>query len=222
MDSRTVDLPQTRDMVDLQVDGIPEGLVATVLEAAQGTLLVTVGRTGAGRAMRLDPDTGMQVTWRDGSRWFGVPARYVATHAAAAGEAEPRWELLLVGAAKETQRRNAVRVPLRLGVTVNAGREDRAGSTLDLSEGGARLLLHTAPTDRDGGIPHTSGDALRLRLDLDGTVVEDEVRIVRRFLREDGQWEVSVRFTGLTEKQQDEIRRRVFTEMRLLRSRGSL
>ena len=213
-----VDFPSVRELVDIVADGLGESLTAVAVEAGRGVLRTTVGQTGANRRVRLEPGTQLRVTWRTGRDVFGVPAELVTVH----DGVEPTWELRVLGPVERTQRRGAVRAPLRLAVTVNAGKEDRTGVTVDLSEGGARLLLDTAPTDSDGSVPHTSGDRLRLSLDLDGTVVEDDVRLVRRFLRDDDRWEVSVRFTGLSERSEDDIRRRVFSELRTLRARGVL
>jgi PilZ domain len=210
------DLPGIRELVDVLADGLGESATASVTAVEPGALRTTVGQTTSGRRIRLDPGTRARVTWRNGREVFGVSAELVAVHP---GD-DPEWELRLLGAVQQTQRRDAVRTPLQLPVTVNAGREDRAGITLDLSEGGARLLLKDPPVDATGVVPHSSGTRLRLTIDLDVTDLEDEVRLIRRYLREDGYWEVSVHFTGLTEQQEDAVRRRVFTELRVLRSRG--
>lgn len=217
-DSSDADLPSVRELVDIVADGLGESLTAVTVETGRGVLRTTVGQTGANRRIRLEPLTQLRVTWRAGRDVFGVSAELVTVHD---GE-EPTWELRVLGPVERTQRRSAVRAPLRLAVTVNAGGQDQSGVTVDLSEGGARLLLDTAPTDSDGSIPHSSGDRLRLILDLEETMVEDEVRLVRRFLRDDDRWEASVRFTGLTERSEDDIRRRVFSELRTLRARGAL
>ncbi|WP_029433671.1 flagellar brake protein [Blastococcus sp. URHD0036] len=210
------DLPGIRELVDVLADGLGESATASVTAVEPGAIRTTVGQTASGRRIRLDPGTRARVTWRNGQEVFGVSAELVAVHP---GD-DPEWELRLLGAVQQTQRRDAVRTPLQLPVTVNAGREDRTGVTLDLSEGGARLLLKDPPVDAGGVVPHSSGTRLRLTIDLDGTDLADEVRLIRRYLREDGYWEVSVHFTGLTEQQEDAVRRRVFTELRVLRSRG--
>jgi c-di-GMP-binding flagellar brake protein YcgR len=44
--------------------------------------------------------------------------------------------------------------------------------------------------------------------------------ITRRFPREDARTELSVRFVGMSEHDQDEVRRRIFDRLRDLRRRG--
>ena len=77
-------------------------------------------------------------------------------------------------------------------------------------------------TVRVNGYSHTIGckDGEEGHVQTLAQQIEDKVRLIRRYLREDGYWEVSVHFTGLTEQQEDVVRRRVFTELRVLRSRG--
>jgi hypothetical protein len=214
--SRTVEFPSVREIVDVQTEGVDEGATATVLEVDGDTLHVTVARTATGRPLRLEPGARLRFTWRDGRRLLGAPAEIVSTDLGAG----PRWEVRVIGPVERSQRRNAVRAALRLPVTVTTVGVQRAGTTLDLSEGGARLLLDEAPVDADGRPVREAGTALRLTLDLDGEPVVDEVRIVRRHLREDDRWEASVRFTGLTERQEDAVRRRVFAELRAQAASG--
>jgi hypothetical protein len=56
----------------------------------------------------------------------------------------------------------------------------------------------------------------------DGEPVRAKAEVVRRHPRTDRRVEVSIRFVGLPERDEDRIRARVFTELRVLRSRGAL
>ncbi|SEP02438.1 flagellar brake protein [Trujillonella endophytica] len=213
---QVLEFPTVREIVDVQAEGVDEGATATVLDVAGGTVHVTVARTMSGRPIRLEPGARLRFTWRDGRTMVAAPGELVAVEL---GE-EPRWEVRVLGPVEQTQRRNAVRADLRLPVIVTTGGIERTGTTLDLSEGGARLLLEEEPADRDGRPVRASGDAMRLALDLDGETMTDEVRLVRRYPREDGRWEASVRFTALTERQEDAVRRRVFAELRAQAASG--
>jgi hypothetical protein len=213
---RTVEFPSVREIVDVQAEGVDEGATATVLDVVDDLVHVTVARTTSGRPLRLEPGAHLRFTWREGATLLGAPAELVVTELGV----EPRWEVRLVGPVEQTQRRNAVRAALRLPVTVISAGGERTGTTLDLSEGGARLLLDAAPVDQEGQPVRAAGDAVRLTLDLDGETLTDEVRLVRRHVRDDGRWEASVRFTGLSERQEDAVRRRVFAELRAQAATG--
>jgi hypothetical protein len=56
----------------------------------------------------------------------------------------------------------------------------------------------------------------------DGEPIRVRGEVVRRHPRTDRRVEVSIRFLGLSERDEDRIRARVFTELRVLRSRGVL
>jgi hypothetical protein len=78
----------------------------------------------------------------------------------------------------------------------------------------------TAPGDR---VELPLGQQVEVSLALeDGEPVRAKAEVVRRHPRTDRRVEVSIRFVGLPERDEDRIRARVFTELRVLRSRGAL
>lgn len=210
-------LPGVREILDIQADGLDQSLTSTVLSVEGDTLRTTVGETESRRRVRLEPGTGLQLSWREGRTLLGMAAELVAVHLA--GDAS--WEVRAAGPVTRGQRREAVRADLRLPVTVRAGGEEQPGTTLDVSEGGLRLLLDAAPGAADGTAPSAHGDRMQVTLDLDGQPLTGEARLVRRHLRTDERWEVSVAFTAATEHQQDSIRRRVFAELRAQAARDA-
>lgn len=66
------------------------------------------------------------------------------------------------------------------------------------------------------------GDVVRVSALLPDLVITCLAEVTRRHPREDARMEVSLRFIGLPERQQDLVRRRVFARLRDLRRRGLL
>ncbi|MGZ4501977.1 MAG: flagellar brake protein [Nocardioidaceae bacterium] len=140
----------------------------------------------------------------------------------------PRWRLRRTGVVHRGQRREAVRAPLRAPVTLGAEGSAASGTTVDLSEGGLRCIL-----DRERRPPATgsapdaqalfrTGDVVRVSVTLPELTVTCLSEISRRHPRDDGRTEVSLRFIGMPEHVQDDLRRRVFARLRDLRQRGLL
>jgi c-di-GMP-binding flagellar brake protein YcgR len=113
---------------------------------------------------------------------------------------------------------------MRLAVVADRGGETQSGWTVDLSEGGSRCLFATMPEDPEHpGMRAAVGDRLQLVIDLDGEhEVTDEVQVVRVHTRTDGFWEASLRFTEVSERDKDVIRKKVFGVLRRLRAEGHL
>jgi c-di-GMP-binding flagellar brake protein YcgR len=132
----------------------------------------------------------------------------------------PTWRLRVVGPASRGQRRNAVRAPMSVPIELRLGDDLLVGATLDLSEGGTRCLLGRKPNTTTQTVE--VGSVLPVTVDLDGTRVAAKAEVIRRHPREDDRIELSLRFVGLGERREDTIRRRVFAELRDLRSRGLL
>lgn len=203
-------LPAVRARLDVQADGLDEALRATVLAVDATTLQVTAGRTPTGRGVRLEPGTSLTFTWSDDTALLSLPGQLVATRL---GE-EPYWEVRVRGAVRRVQRREAVRAAVRLQVGVNAGGPPRTGTTIDLSEGGARLVLDRPPVDEEGEPVRAAGDRMLITLRHGEQTITGEAELVRRHRRADDRWEASVEFTRLTDRQRDALRRLVFAELR--------
>ena len=66
------------------------------------------------------------------------------------------------------------------------------------------------------------GDVVRASVTFPDLTVTCLSEIARRHPRDDGRTEVSLRFIGMPEHVQDDLRRRVFARLRDLRQRGLL
>lgn len=101
-----------------------------------------------------------------------------------------------------------------------AGTEQATAGETTTGEDGA----DTAPADGSRRVDLASGTQVEVSVSLGER--EQQVRtraeVVRVHPRTDRRIELSLRFLGLTERDEDRIRARVFTELRVLRSRGVL
>jgi hypothetical protein len=209
-----VDHPEERAVLDVKASSRADVLVSFVERVSGSELVVSVGEDAQKRRARLDTGEHLELIWRGPEELRSLPAQLVEV---VPGDS-PTWRLKIVGPASRGQRRNAVRAPLSVALDVTFGEKVVSGTTLDLSEGGTRCLL----TGRPGGEkPEVEvGAVLPVVVDLDGERVATKAEVIRRHPREDDHTELSLRFVGLGEKREDTIRRRVFAELRDLRSRG--
>ena len=130
------DYPEQMTPVDVLAASRGDAL-ASFVEAVHDTeLILTVGTDRGRRPVRLDPGERLELVWKAASELRAVPAELVDTQA---GD-QPTWRIRTVGPATRGQRRAAVRAPLVF--RVHLGPEDGHfdGQTVDLSEGGIRLV----------------------------------------------------------------------------------
>jgi c-di-GMP-binding flagellar brake protein YcgR len=139
------------------------------------------------------------------------------------------WRLRRAGVVQRGQRREAVRAPLRVPVTVGTGISAARAMSIDVSEGGLRCILGREPRPAPGEIEQVSaqsafrtGDVTRVSATFPDLTVTCLSEITRLHPRDDSRTELSVRFIGLSEHAQDDLRRRVFARLRDLRQRGLL
>jgi hypothetical protein len=209
-----IDYPEDRSVLDVKAVSRDDVLTSFVEEATGGELVVSVGEDSQRRRVRLDVGERLELIWRGPEELRSMPVELVEVRT---GDS-PTWRLRVVGPASRGQRRNAVRAPMSVPIELGLGDDLLVGATLDLSEGGSHCLL--------GGKPNTTtqtvevGSVLPVTVDLDGTRVAAKAEVIRRHPREDDRIELSLRFVGLGERREDTIRRRVFAELRDLRSRG--
>ncbi|MGY1716153.1 flagellar brake protein [Geodermatophilus sp. SYSU D01106] len=208
-----VDYPEDRSVLDVKAVSRDDVLTSFVEEATGGELVISVGEDASRRRVRLEPGEVLELVWRGPEELRSVPAVLLDVR----GGDAPTWRVRIAGPASRGQRRSAVRVPITLDVTVHAGGEHRTGTTVDLSEGGIHCLLDGEP-DRSGALE--VGSVVHVSLDLDGRALATKAEVIRRHPREDKRPELSLRFIGLKERDEDDVRRRVFAQMRDLRSRG--
>ena len=209
-----VDHPEERAVLDIKASSRSDVLISFVERVSDGELVVSVGEDAQKRRVRLDSGEHLELIWRGPEELRSLPAQLVEV---VTGDS-PTWRLKVVGPSSRGQRRSAVRVPMSVQMELALGERVLPGTTIDLSEGGTHCLL----TGRPGaGKPEIEvGAVLPVVVDLDGERIAAKAEVIRRHPRTDDHTELSLRFVGLGEKREDAIRRRVFAELRELRSRG--
>jgi c-di-GMP-binding flagellar brake protein YcgR len=113
------------------------------------------------------------------------------------------------------QRRRSVRARVRVPVTVTIGGERLRGTTLDLSEGGAVCGVSAGAT--------TELPAVASRLEVELVLDDERVWLSAAVLgavSRRGWWIVTVAFAEPPERDQDLVRRHVFTALRRDRAAG--
>jgi c-di-GMP-binding flagellar brake protein YcgR len=118
-----------------------------------------------------------------------------------------RWTLRATGPAEHSQRRAAVRGRVVVPVVAEYGAFELKGETIDISEAGLRAQFQGM------GAPPEGGSRVDLNISLEEGVVRTKAEVVRNQAR-GANWVMSIRFTGIQEKDQDRIRRRVFQALR--------
>jgi len=150
----------------------------------------------------------VEVFWKiaDGQR--ALPAEVTEVESGAI----ERWRMRATGPAEHSQRRKAVRGRVIVPITAKYAGTDLKGETLDLSEAGVRATF-------DGfGLPPEQGSQLDLVVKLEEGPVAAKAEVVRNQAR-GAVWLMSIRFTGIQERDQDKVRRRVFQALREERAR---
>jgi PilZ domain len=190
-------------------------------------LIVSAPLDRSQRPVSLAVGEHLEIVWRDADELRALP---VVLASIEVGE-RPRWLLRAAGVIRRGQRRDAVRAPLTIPVQIGPEPATVTGTTVDVSEGGLRCVLDTGgpPTgdahDRDPSADPSSpraGDVVKVAALFPDFTITCPAEVTRVFEREDPRLELSLRFIGLTENQQDLIRRRVFARLRELRHRGLL
>jgi hypothetical protein len=158
----------------------------------------------------IKPGDPVEIYWVGDLEERKLPARVASVD----HSAEARWLLSPTGPAERSQRRKAVRGKVEVPVAMPWAGGALKGATIDLSEGGMRALV-------DGwGLPPDP----RAPLDVSISLGEDLTLTVRgevvwTSVRGTQQWVLAVRFTGLAERDEDLLRRRVFQALREERAR---
>ena len=192
------------------------------VEAAHSTELVLAPAEDRTRhARRLAVGERMDVIWRGPDNLLSLPAELVAVESGA----DPVWHLRPLGPAIRGQRRASVRAPMITPVLFEGSAGPMPGTTLDVSEGGLRVLLDARASDEPTAEPPDGalvpGSVVPLVLTLADVDLPCRAEVLRRTRRND-RWELNLRFVGMHENTQDFIRRHVFERLRTLRARGVL
>jgi hypothetical protein len=209
-----VDHPEERAVLDVKASSRSDVLISFVERVSGSELVVSVGEDAQKRRVRLDTGEHLELIWRGPEELRSLPAELVEV---VTGDS-PTWRLKVVGPASRGQRRSAVRAPMSMPVELTLGERVLSGTTIDLSEGGTHCMLTGKPGAAKPEIE--VGAVLPVAVDLDGDRLATKAEVIRRHPRDDEHTELSLRFVGLGEKREDAIRRRVFAELRDLRSRG--
>ncbi|MGR6966762.1 PilZ domain-containing protein [Geodermatophilus sp. URMC 61] len=246
-----VDYPEAKEPVDVQSASRGDALTSFVEESGNGPLTLTVPADRSGRRVRLDIGEYVQLVWKgpeglralpaeltevlpgEEPRWrvrpmgpatrgqrrnavrapMSLPVEAVSGRTQLIGESIDVSEgglhcLFQPDGGTSTREHHAT------AETTGAAGDDAAG------KGGAEA----APAGGSGRVELSSGTQLEVTLSLGGQEqpVRSKAEVVRVHPRTDRRIEVSLRFLGLPEREEDRIRARVFTELRVLRSRGLL
>ncbi|WP_179224445.1 flagellar brake protein [Geodermatophilus pulveris] len=179
------------------------------VEVSDGTdLRVRLVLAEYAEQLKVKPGHRVDVLWGGPTGGRSLPAEVTEIRS----DPELRWSLQIIGPAEASQRRQSVRARVELPVVARCGAVLITGQTVDLSEAGARAWF-------DGwGLQPPSGTPMDVTLELGGgafTAAGEVVRVEPRGPR----WLISMKFPGLTEQEQDRLRRRVFEALRLERLR---
>jgi hypothetical protein len=222
-DERALEFPATGAVVDLIAASRTEPFMTWAVASAGKELLVLVPLDHEQRPVNLAPGERLDVVWRSPAELLCLPM----TLAAVLPDKRPCWRLRVAGVVQRGQRRDAVRAPIVAPVRLGVEPALFSGVTVDVSEGGLRCVLDSRPS-LHGGLftaemgPPEVGHVVRITAMLPEMTISCAAEIARRHPRKDGRIELSVRFIGLSEFEEDNIRRRVFARLRDLRQRGML
>jgi len=202
--------PDARTQADLTL--VTRGLTVTACVIRSDESGLVVSPTADDRTWQdfTKPGDRVELYWVSGYEERTLPARVSVVDDAG----HPLWHLQPTGPAERSQRRKAVRARVAVPVVMPWSGGLLRGHTIDLSEGGAKVLV-------DGwGLPPESGTPVRPTLALDDDVELDLVgEVAWGADRGTGQWLLAVRFTDVDERDGDTLRRRVFRALREERAR---
>jgi hypothetical protein len=209
-----VDYPAADTALSVIQVGQDEALTSRVRRASEPFLFITPPRDGTGTSVTLVERDMLELSWQADDGLRSVPADSVSINA------EGLWKVKVTGSASRIQRRDAVRAPIGLNVTLAWKATVLTGSTVDLSEGGL-LCVFRPNGDLGVHVPFPKkNQPLLCTLDLYSDELVTEVALVRRRPRTDNLHEWSLRFLALPEPAADLIRSHVFTALRNARARG--
>jgi c-di-GMP-binding flagellar brake protein YcgR len=228
--------PEVGAIVDLFPASLGDAYMTWIDDVRDEVLVASIPRDLARRPMMLAVGEQIEVVWKTSG---ALRCLSVVLAGIDLGE-PPHWRLRPAGVVKRGQRRDAVRAPLTVPVVLGAGEAAAHGTTLDVSEGGLRCVLDKRlsrpapggpprvppPRVPPPGVPaHPGlrvGDVVRLSVSFPDLTVTCLSEITRRHTDDESPTELSLRFIGLPEHVEDDLRRRVFTRLRDLRQRGLL
>jgi c-di-GMP-binding flagellar brake protein YcgR len=219
------DYPEVGAVLDLLPASRGEAFMSWLDHVDDGDLLVAIPHDLARRPVALAVGEMIDVVWKASGALRCLPVVLAVIEL----DEQPHWRLRSAGVVKRGQRREAVRAPLRVPVTVGTATSATRAVSLDLSEGGLRCLLDREPRPAPGETAQPSpqsafrtGEVVQVSATFPDLTLTCLAEITRLHPRDDSRTELSVRLIGLSEHVQDDLRRRVFARLRDLRQRGLL
>ena len=211
--------PQRGTVLDLVPASRGETFMSWADAVHGDEIVVTAPKDRSMRPVEIPVGDRVDVVWKAAGELCSLPCVLAAVESSE----QPRWLLRRAGAVQRGQRRDAVRAPMTVPVRLGPDTARVAGATVDLSEGGLRCVLDAGPAPEWLAAPEqAAGTVVQVSVQLSDLTISCLGEITRRFPRDDARTEVSVRFIGLPEHVQDEVRRRIFDRLRDLRRRGLL
>ena len=211
MDLRT-EGPIVRDLVDVVLDTSTEPLVTAVVRVDTDTIALEAPVDRGGRLVLPSLHEGGLLVWRGETDLMQAPVTVVET----TRPPGPQWLVRLVGGASRCQRRSFVRADVELPVQLRVDRVEHEILALDISEGGLRCSTRSA-------LGLTSGTAVEVGLVLDDDL---QLRLTAEVVRArqtvpQAPLDLGLRFTDLSIKDADRLRRWIFAELRRQRARAA-
>jgi hypothetical protein len=201
------DLERPEASTQADVTLVTRGITVTacVDRSDESGLVVRPAGTGRSWDDAIKPGDPVEVYWVSGFEERTLPARVASVD----HSAEPRWQLRPTGPAERSQRRKAVRAKTELPVVMPWAGGLLKGATIDLSEGGTKVLV-------DGwGLPPDAGTPLLVTISLDeDDPLDVQGEVVWTAEKGNKQWVLAIRFPQASERDGDAIRRRVFRALR--------
>lgn len=208
--SPEVDRPQQSTPADITL--VTRGITITAHVEVSGEAGMVVRPDAAAHASStgIKPGDPVELFWRAGYEERTLPAQVVEVEDGAL----VHLHLRATGPAERSQRRKAVRARVELPVQVSCGATQLTGVTVDISEAGMRA-------DVDGwGLPPEPGTPVQVILTLEKGFVDLRGEIVRQQVH-GARWQLSMKFAGIAEADQDRLRQRVFQALREERARAA-
>jgi len=207
MNEHDVDRPRESSQADVTLIARGITVTAQVDVSTHDVLIVRPGGEGLAWKTAVNPGDAVEVFWIGADEERTLPAKIVDVD----GAEEPRWHLAPTGPATRSQRRRAVRGRVELPVVIPWAGSQLTGTTVDISEVGMRALV-------DGwGLPPESGTRVEVTITLGSGIVDLHGEIVWLTAR-GAQWLLAMRFDGVSERDGDLLRRRVFEALRAERA----
>jgi hypothetical protein len=220
------DRPALGAVLELVPTSSPDTLVSWMEGLGDGHIAVSAPKDSSLRLVRLPLGEQLDLVWSSEGQLRSLPVVLTSIE----DGAKPCWHLRPTGAIRRGQRRQAVRAPMTVPVGIGVEPARIRGTALDLSEGGLRCVLEierppdfSASGSKVVAEPALGvGEVVRLTAGLPDLTINCLAEITRHHPRTDGRQELSTRFIGLSEHEQDAIRALVFARLRQLRQRGLL